>query len=252
MLTSQVALPARSQPGSSSPPTAHAGSGAEGLSWGHRPQLQPHSPSTELLPGNSRAPRPQSIPCRTRQAGLLPGRADAGAEGAAAPPECSALQSSAFPAKWETCLSDRAASRVCVPTESSFLQRLTLLQQSRQRQRCLTQQRASQVHAIAPRDSRAAQTPCAADLLLVRSTNSSLSGWLLDQNSSQILIHYVPTQFYADKKPIQYAKISIRSTCTNKKALLQHAEMLMWALQPQEQVLFFCKRRELKLQSSNH
>lgn len=141
---------------------------------------------------------------------------------------------------------------VCVPTESSFLQRLTLLQQSRQRQHCLTQQRASQVHAIAPRDSRAAQTPCAADLLLVRSTNSSLSGWLLDQNSSQILIHYVPTQFYADKKPIQYAKISIRSTCTNKKALLQHAEMLMWALQPQEQVLFFCKRRELKLQSSNH
>lgn len=93
MLTSQVALPARSQPGSSSPPTAHAGSGAEGLSWGHRPQLQPHSPSTELLPGNSRAPRPQSIPCRTRQADLLPGRADAGAEGAAAPPECSALLS---------------------------------------------------------------------------------------------------------------------------------------------------------------
>jgi len=113
LLTSQVALPARSQPGSSSPPTAHAGSGAEGLSWGHRPQLQPHSPSTELLPGNSRAPRPQSIPCRTRQADLLPGRADAGAEGAAAPPECSALQSSAFPAKWETCLSDRAASCLC-------------------------------------------------------------------------------------------------------------------------------------------
>ena len=95
---------------------------------------------------------------------------------AAAPPECSALQSSAFPAKWETCLSDRAASRVCVPTESSFLQRLTLLQQSRQRQHCLTQQRASQVHAIAPRDSRAAQTPCAADLLLVRSTNSVCQG----------------------------------------------------------------------------
>lgn len=62
MLTSQVALPARSQPGSSSPPTAHAGSGAEGLSWGHRPQLQPHSPSTELLPGNSRAPLHKASP----------------------------------------------------------------------------------------------------------------------------------------------------------------------------------------------
>lgn len=49
-----------------------------------------------------------------------------------------------------------------------------------------------------------------------------------------------------------YAKIPIRSTCTTKKAFLQCAEMLLWALKPQEQVPFILQKRELKLQSSNH
>lgn len=54
------------------------------------------------------------------------------------------------------------------------------------------------------------------------------------------------------KKKRYYAKIPIGCRCTDKAALLQHTEMLMWALRPQEQVLSFCKERELKLQSSNH
>lgn len=36
-----------------------------------------------------------------------------------------------------------------------------------------------------------------------------------------------------------------------RKLYFSHTEVLMWSLKPQEQVLLFCKKKELKLQSSN-
>lgn len=52
--------------------------------------------------------------------------------------------------------------------------------------------------------------------------------------------------FTLQKKKRHYAKIPIRSTCTDKKALLQHAEMLLWALKPQEQVPFILQKEGIK------
>lgn len=51
---------------------------------------------------------------------------------------------------------------------------------------------------------------------------------------------------HCKKKERYYAKIPIGSTCTDKKALLQHAEMLLWALKPQEQVPFISQKEGIK------
>lgn len=131
--------------------------------------------------------------------------------------------------------------------------RFALSQQSRKGQLCLSRRKGIPDASSSPRrDGRChvvwlSQNLWAVAKLLFRSRNSGLSGWL----SEQPLFCYFPTEFYTAKKGY-YAKIPLRSARTDKKALLQHAEMLAWPLKPQGRVLLFCKMRELKLQSSNH
>lgn len=169
---------------------------------------------------------------------------------------CSAELYNTFPAKWETCLSETQKT-------ASFVSPLACVQQlsaeadttAAVREGAALPMEAEghpDVSASPRRDSRChvvglSRNLCAVDKPLFRSRNSRLSERLLNQT----LFHYVPTEFNAEKKKKHCAKIPIKSTCTDKKALLQHTEMLMWALKPQEQVLLFCKKRELKLQSSN-
>lgn len=126
-----------------------------------------------------------------------------------------------------------------------------LLQQSSKGQFCPSRRKGlPDASSSSWRDSRChvvwlSQNLCAVDKLL---SEAGIPGC---QSGFLTLFYYVPTEFYVEKKRY-FCIIPIGCRCTDKAALLQHTEMLMWALKPQEQVLLFCKKRELKLQSSNH